>query len=777
MKFQKIFLFALSFLPILLVAQSEIPIGSWNSYLPYNSGIAVTQSDEKIIYATEWSIMTIDKSDFSIEKVSSIEGLTEVGIQNIEYDQNNEQLVIAYDNSIIDIVNGDEVIPVFGIKDNSAISGNKKIYDIYIDDDSFAYFATGFGVVQFDLINYEFGFSAKPLFQFNAITRFQNFLIAASVDGVYTFDISSQNIPDDFGNWNLLEAPNGLPTVYNALDVELINDQLYVVADDEIYKAGADLNFELVYTNNEAGFNIQFVTPEKEGWILGLRSENQKSKLQFFDTSDNPTQENKQCSDRLLDAIQDQDGRIWLADNFNLFRYLQTPSSDCNTIFVNSPNSQEASELAIKDDVLYVASGGVSDAFAYLFSKAGYYFFEDGNWTNINQGNNSQITDNNMQNMYTIAPHPSENKVYIGSFYGGILEHNLEDNTFQSFNGLSGISSLGVAVGDEQRTRISALKFDDDNNLWIANHAADKPLSVLTDGGVWHSFDVNSDTKLTQITFDDAGRIWAIVNGNSGGVLVYDHKGTIADPSDDEQRFIGSNGSNIPSGLVNCIETDLDGDIWVGTAEGPVIFNCGGNFLDPELCAGNLEIVTQDSIAAILLQTENIRTIAIDGANRKWFGTKNGVFVQSADAKTQIFHFTEENSPLFDNSINDIAYNEDSGEMFIATDKGIISYRTGATGAREFAHSSNVYAYPNPVREDYFGPIAIKGLVRNANVKITDINGKLVFETTALGGQAIWDGKDYTGRNATSGVYMVFSSTTDTFNDPNSFVTKILVVR
>jgi len=210
--------------------------------------------------------------------------------------------------------------------------------------------------------------------------------------------------------------------------------------------------------------------------------------------------------------------------------------------------------------------------------------------------------------------------------------------------------------------------------------------------------------------------------------------------------------------------------------EGVYVFECGSNVFDAS-CTGSRRIVNVGGFNAYLLETEDVRAIAVDGANRKWFGSMNGVFVQSPNGEEQIAFFDKDNSPLFDNTITEIAINPANGDVFIGTGKGLISLRSEAqTGG--VIHDSEVYAYPNPVRPDYDGPIAIRGLPRDANVKITDVNGQLIFETKALGGQAIWDGKDYNGRKASSGVYLVFSITNPrkTLNNPNTFVTKILMI-
>jgi hypothetical protein len=182
-----------------------------------------------------------------------------------------------------------------------------------------------------------------------------------------------------------------------------------------------------------------------------------------------------------------------------------------------------------------------------------------------------------------------------------------------------------------------------------------------------------------------------------------------------------------------------------------------------------------DGFNGYLLETEDVRTIAVDGANRKWFGTSNGVFVQSPDGLTQVARYTNTNSPLFDNGITDIAVNEKTGEVWIGTEKGVLSLRGEATvGGR--VNKKTAYAYPNPVQANYDGPIAIQGLARDANVKITDIAGNLVFEGKSLGGQAVWDGRDYLGRRVASGVYLIYATSEATFDEPDAIITKVIIL-
>ena len=173
-----------------------------------------------------------------------------------------------------------------------------------------------------------------------------------------------------------------------------------------------------------------------------------------------------------------------------------------------------------------------------------------------------------------------------------------------------------------------------------------------------------------------------------------------------------------------------------------------------------------------LLETETVNAIAVDGANRKWIGTKNsGIYLISENGEKEILHFTKENSPLLSNTITTIAINQLSGEVFIGTDEGLISYQGDAIeGKNTF---ENVFVYPNPVRENYDGPVTVTGLVENTDIKITDISGNLVYSTTSLGGQAVWDGKNLNGNRVRTGVYLVFCA--DEFGE-ETHITKLLFI-
>jgi Predicted periplasmic ligand-binding sensor domain len=317
------------------------------------------------------------------------------------------------------------------------------------------------------------------------------------------------------------------------------------------------------------------------------------------------------------------------------------------------------------------------------------------------------------------------------------------------------------------------MAYDAAGNLWISNYGAKAPIAVLKADGTLRNFNAAPANFLLQAVVDKNGYKWFNIAFGSG-ILVYDSGADLDSPADDRYRIINTTNSVLPTNFVNCLAVDLDGDVWVGTQQGVVSFECGANVFE-ESCKGRRRIVNVDGFNGYLLETEDVKTIAIDGANQKWFGSNNGVFVQSPDALTQVARFTQTNSPLFDNAVNDIAINPVTGEAWIGTERGLVSLRTGAVeGGR--VNRPTAYAYPNPVEPDYDGPIAVYGLARDANVKITDAAGRLVYEGKALGGQAVWNGRDYLGRRVASGVYLIFATSSATFEEPDAIVTKVVVL-
>jgi ligand-binding sensor domain-containing protein len=303
----------------------------------------------------------------------------------------------------------------------------------------------------------------------------------------------------------------------------------------------------------------------------------------------------------------------------------------------------------------------------------------------------------------------------------------------------------------------------------VLNYGQDNSVHHLGDDGNWESFMLNnSATKfpLDIMVAQNNDKWLRLSESTGGGVFVFNEESG-------KQRLLNNTANNgaLPSSEVHTITEDLDGRIWIGTSRGFAYFNSSSSVNDNNgIDAITPKIAVGKNIVPVL-KDEKVLSITVDSGNRKWIGTENGVWLFDENGEEEIENFNIENSPLPSNKILSIDINPSNGEVFFATDQGLVSYRGTATKAEE-SHQS-VKIFPNPITNSFTGLVSISGLTSNAIVKITDISGKLIRQMQSNGGTAIWDVKDYQGNRASSGVYLVFSATED---GGDSIVGKLAVV-
>ena len=746
----------------ILFAQTDLKIYQWKSHLPYATGESITQSSTKVYFATPFSIFSVDKEEQSLDFLTKVEGLSDIKMSVLKYAPEHETLIASYANSNIDLVKPDRVVNLPDVK-NFDIVGDRAIYNIYQATPDLFYLSCGFGVVEMNVAREEFGFTANLGVKVNDITIFEGNFYAATEEGIYRISTGAGVNPQNSGEWELLGSEEGFSDDYSSDAIVTYNNNLYIDVNDTLYQYKEGV---LEFIHYEENHDIIFITAEGAHMLVGeycnINGVDCTGKVLFFDENHSFETSSSGCVNRPYYAIEDENQNVWFSDRWRGVRVANNYMNDCIPININAPYSEHATEIVVDGDNLWLATEtpGAGNDF-------GYYSLIDGQWKVYSKKSYPNELSK-LTTCYRIAIHPDNEKVYVGSYDVGLLEMDGENFTFYDQT-----NSPLTTGADPSRVRVGGLAFDESRNLWISNNSAQNPIVVFKSDGSWQNNFSTTGKGLRQVIVDDSGNKWFTVDGGSQGVLIF-NEGNLDDPDDDQSRVLTSSNSQLPINNVNSLAVDLDGDVWVGTNEGVVVFECGSNVFDPN-CQGSKRIVQVDGFNAYLLETEIVTAIAVDGANRKWFGTKNGIFVQSASGEEQVAFFDKDNSPLFDNSITDIEVDQANGEVFIGTTSGMISLRYDATGG-EVINSASVYAFPNPVRPDYSGPIAIKGLARDANVKITDINGQRVYETKALGGQAIWDGTDYNGKRASSGVYLVFSTSTQQAENPDAIVTKILFI-
>ena len=728
------------------------PIGQWKEHLPYNSAIDVTAGDNIIYCATPFSLFSVNLADNSVERLSKVTGLAETGVSAISYDETNHKLLIAYNNSNIDIIYRNDIHNVPDIKRQN-ITGDKSIYNIYPLNGNF-YLSTGLGVIVIDGNRYEVKDSwlisaTGSYVKVNGFSSDATFYYAATEEGLKKVSLNSSN-PANYTNWQLISGANGLPAGA-CKNVININNKMVVQKGDSLFVQNGT-SWSLFFFNgnnitniNSSGGKIEIceaLTPTVSKVIV-LNPDGTVAK----------TIQQAGVTELSRKAIL-YNNDYWIANEYkSLAKYTATSPTADAVYVLNSPKYIASGEMEEFNGVLYVTAGEVSDSWNYQYNAQGIYRYKEGEWKNYNKYTHSQL--DSLLDFITVEVDPRDESVWAGSFGGG-LAHLKTDETFEIFKQNSAIKPH---PGDPTSYRVAGLKFDSENNLWISNFGAPQPIVVRKADGNWKNFLVPftlTENATAQIVIDESNQLW-IVSPLGNGLLCFNHGNTIDNIGDDRWRLYraGAGNGNLPSSDVLCIAKDKSNFIWVGTADGIGVIQCAESVFTSG-CEAVLPIVQQDNFAGYLFKGENVQSIAVDGADRKWIATRNGVWLISADAEKTIYHFTEDNSPLLSNDVKKIAIDHRTGAVYFATLKGICSFRGEATAASE--KNSNVLVFPNPVPPGFSGTIAIRGLTENSIVKITELDGRLVFQTKALGGQAVWNGYDYKGRKISSGVYLILVS-------------------
>ncbi|MEZ4886402.1 MAG: hypothetical protein R3E32_16825 [Chitinophagales bacterium] len=772
------------FLSILLLwtnclQAQDRPLGTWRAYLSYESGQTMILAGDKVYVGTRTSLYSLDPTENSIHTFSPVDGLSDLNIKSLGYYEPTKTLIIAYDNANVDLmpIEG-KIVNVSDIKRANILNG-KTINHVLVEGD-FAYLSCGFGIVYLDILKAEIKDTYIIGQQGSQVEVYQvavgdGVIMAATEDGIYKASLTSGSLTN-FNNW-VLENHEALIPNTSATAVAYRNGRFYAVQEGTLFRYEEG---EWMPQYFDEQYKPRALRVNQGKLILTAQADGNFGRIAVFEDNEEVRVIGNYGGKirNIYESALDEDGSIWTIDFWFGLHHIMPDSPDNNvqSVFPEGPFSSDVFGLEVLNDDLFVMPGGASPTWGPRYLKLGFYHRSNmGEWTRFSESSSPSLNPNVLIDFIYAKKHPSLPKIYLASFGGGLVEYDYENFTVYDDSN----SSIQYMIPDisSARYRISGIDFDSQQNMWISNFGAPKPISVQTSAGEWYAFgpsdedniDLGPEREVIRMNIDGYDQKWVAMKAR--GILVFNHGPDLANSEDDFYLHLLQNNGRIISNTVFAVARDLEGWMWVGTDKGAVYYTCDPVSIQEGNCQAVQPILEVDGFGALLLGTENVRAIAVDGANRKWFGTDNGVFLMSSDGTEQIQRFTTENSPLLSNSITSIAINDKNGEVFFGTNLGVVSYKGDAIGA-ESTHTE-VVAYPNPVRPEYAGPIAIKGLAQNAVVKITDIGGNLMYETRALGGQAVWDGRDYTGRKAATGVYLIFSSSEDG-TDTN--VAKLLIV-
>lgn len=734
------------------VAQ-QVPIGQWQSHLPYNSAVSIATDGSMMYVATRHSFYTLSVAEDETTPYSKVSGMSDVGMSKIGYDDVTGTVILAYENSNIDLYRDGNFYNIPDLKLKS-VAGTKAINHIFTQD-GLAYLSTDIGIVVINLARSE----VKETYTFTensttipirSFTLANNMLYAATNKGLYRAPKNSANL-QAFQAWQAIDSTRYFSSI------ALGGNKIFVAKPDSLFVIEND-TLRSVYQSADSG--IRAISPGIGCvWVIDYYDSifngiARRMNTDFLFTDSFST---SGAVNEIID-VADADSTKWLANEFAGLRKRTRKGEPFGTAIPQGPGDVSNYDIFIKNKELLIAHGGYDDRYIPLNLNTGFSVYKDDKWKNYKIFEYAPFGDS-VYDISNIVKAPS-GEIYAGSTQSGLFILKT-DGSYEYYKQNSFIdpSSTGTIL-----YRVSGLAFDNDGVLWMTVlGGTPNELVARTKDGQWFKYSINIGRSIAHsaahLIVDDNNQKWFAAPGG-GGVIVYDDNRTPEVAIDDTyvQLLAGEGSGGLPDNEVFCLANDRTGSIWIGTGNGIGIVNCPSQVIQRQ-CEAEKRVVQFDQFAGFLFQNEQVRTIAVDGANRKWIGTNNGVWLISASGDAIILRFNKDNSPLPSDIIQKISIDHATGDVYIGTERGLMTYRSTATEGG--VENSDLITYPNPVPSGYNGTIAIKGFVENADVRITDISGQLIYRTTALGGQAVWNGRDYTGRRPQSGVYLIFGTNKD----------------
>jgi hypothetical protein len=760
---RRILVIAIIFLSI-TETNGQTPVGTWSDHFSYNTASSIAAGTKQVFASTGASLLVYNKEFAELKKMTKTSGLSETGISTIAWSEEYNALIIGYLDANVDLLINNVVFNIPEIL-NKYISGIKEIHRIRTSG-KYAYLACSFGIVVIDLGRKEIHDTWKPGTgpEDNGVWDLSignNVIYAATESGIFTAGLNDQGL-SYFGNWtritNLPDPAGKYTSIIFSSDRIFASKSDPAADGDSLFMIGSSATL----FSYSQGLFIRSIDPGTDGFTVSAGS---SAKYYSPDgTLKKSISSYGFAAPYILQSVADH-GDIWIADKnsglvrgegMNNFLILKLPG----------PASDNAFHLFSLNAKLVVCPGGTDNSWNALGRPFQVSFFQDNNWTSF-----TDIQTNDA--VRSLIDPGDEGHIFIASWGGGLLEFK-DGNLLHHYTDVN--SPLQSIVPGKAYIRILGLAMDGNKNLWMTQSGVPGSVKMLKPDGGWIVNPVTIDAPVTgDLIITRSGYKWIILPGGHGLFILDDNKTPSSFPDDRTRQIIVRDADNQIISNVFSMSEDLDGNIWIGTDQGPLVYYTPEKVFDQDLKANRIKVPRNDGsgLSDYLLKTETITAISVDGANRKWLGTSgSGAYLVSSDGTEQVVSFNEKNSPLLSDSIISLSVDNKSGEIWFGTSKGLQSYRGNATaGAEKF---TSVYAFPNPVRENFTGNVTITGLMVNSRIIITDISGNLVYKTVSDGGQATWDLNTYNGKRVATGVYLIFCASSD---GTETFVTKILVIR
>ena len=750
---------AILFFSMLASAQNKL----WKGYFSYNSIRAIAAAEPNVFVATENALFMTNTSTSETHLFNTINDFKLDDIHALAYSADYKKLVVGAKNGKVAVIDlgTDQVYILNDIYNKSSLNDNEKIINHIVVEAGYAYLATGYGITTLRLQDQHFG--DTYFIGENGEDAFVKDIVIAN--GQIYANVLNLGIKKASMNSNLLDYANwSMFSFENWFSIINFNNTLVGVKDD------LSLNR---FVNDQ---------PEVVDHVYGgfLRLTASKNTLTAV-TVESVRTYNQELQPTFEYLFQPQTGNFTTALSYNNDLLIGTVANGLFSLKNNTPStlqnltpkgalSNQGFRAKVKNNFLWMIFGGYDSNYnPYLMYGPSTFGI---NRVNLNNATWEELPYANIAPLRATshigwnAKEP--NTIYIGSYFDGMLKieakPQLADSPITHYTSENTGSNGLEKSAEDQSTRVNGPEFDSQGNGWISNSFAQRQIKKFETNN-WQSFDIQTLTNSSNQSFTAP-----VIDKNDTKWLGSYLKGVIAFNEKTNSR---ASVGNLPSPTINTVAIDQKNQVWIGTIYGLRVVPSADQGMKNGTISSNPIIIMEEGKAQELFYQQPILKIKVDGSNNKWVSiAEAGVFLLSEDGQKTIYRFDSNNSPLPDNNVIDIEINENTGEVFFVTSKGMVSYQHFATAPA--TNLDQVYVFPNPVRPEFTGEVAISGLTSKAIIKITDVAGNLVYETTAPGGTVLWNTTHFGGQKVKSGVYMIFISSQD---GSEKSVKKLMIVR
>lgn len=750
----------------------------WNSYFSYQELVALTHGRDVVFGATPSALLRYNINSAGVEVYNTISGLKTNTITALYFSEIHQKLLVGNEDGSLLVfdLKSDRIRTILDIKNKPSLQQSERRINAFLEIKGEVYIATNYGISVFNLNNNAFGDSyylgkdGKNTAVRDVVAT-TNDLVAITAEGIKQINLQNPN-KVNYRQWVTWESSTKWQRGYVNKEQLFLSAKeepmLYQLVEPNQVSAIASLEELIVKFNvNEEG-SLLVITPSK---AFALQTGNQLVEV---------LQQNN-----LIDVVEVR-GNYYAGSNYEgLFRLSKSGSKE--SLSPDGPESNRIfSLLATRAGTWFISGGYDKNTYnpyvPMLTARGLSYFNKKKGWDFIPL---TQLKDARALTYATLNP-KNDNELFVGSYHSGLLQIKLNSNRISTSEvilwnhentGTTGLENLEIDPEDPSfpagyaSVRVNGVVFDTQGKLWMTNNFVRRALKMRTGNDKWESY--NTTSGMFDYKRGNYGRL--VVDKNNTKWIPSLEDGMMAFNETKNNRLASFNTDlgTLPSNNVSTLALDKNNQLWIGTNKGLRVIQNVNQFLQTTNLKPTNIVIEENGIAEELFYQQYITKIEVDGANQKWVAIADaGVFLVSPTGKEIIYHFTKDNSPLPSNTINDIAVDPIAGEVFFATDLGVVSFIGDTSEGQE--SNSSFYAYPNPVRPEYLGEVRVVGLMDRSVVKITDIEGNLVFETTSNGGTVVWDTHAFNGKRVGSGVYLIMVSSAD---NSNTKVKKLMIIR